>query len=75
MKYKLFAFYWIAFLAFLSIVVGVLTLMGVPNVEVIFWNNAIETREGQIAWIIGSSAVLITLIVLIIKESKVQRTN
>ncbi len=71
MKYKLFAFYWIAVLAVLSVVFGLLALVGVPNVEVIFWSSdPIVSSEGQIAWIIGWLVILIILIVLIIKESK-----
>lgn len=58
-------------LAVLSIVCGLLALVGVPDVEVYFWSKSpVVSSEGQIAWVISWLVILIILIVLITKESK-----
>ena len=60
MKYRTFALFWVALLAFVSTVVGVLAYLGRFNAEVMFWTNKpIESDEGKIAWILVSTAVFI----------------
>jgi ABC-type enterochelin transport system permease subunit len=60
MRHKIFALFFVAVLAFISTIVGVLAYLGLFNAEVIFWTNKpIESNEGKIAWILISIAVLI----------------
>ena len=59
MKHKMFMLVWLALLAFCSVVMGVLALLGYANAEVIFWSrNAIESETGKIAWIVVSTDVV-----------------
>ena len=60
MRHQIFALFFMAVLAFISTIVGVLAYLGLFNAEVIFWTNKpIESNEGKIAWILISIAVLI----------------
>jgi ABC-type enterochelin transport system permease subunit len=60
MRHQIFALFFVAVLAFISTIVGVLAYLGLFNAEVIFWTNKpIESNEGKIAWILISIAVLI----------------
>jgi len=69
MKHKLFLLIWLAVLASLFVAVGVLSLLGYPNVEISFWTtNAIESRAGRIAWVVLSSVCLLVFVVLAARE-------
>ena len=69
MKHKLFMLIWLVFLAFCSVVVGVLALLGYANAEVIFWTRSpIESETGKIAWIVVSATCLILFLVLAVRE-------
>jgi heme/copper-type cytochrome/quinol oxidase subunit 2 len=60
MRHQIFALFFVAVLAFISTIVGVLAYLRLFNAEVIFWTNKpIESNEGKIAWILISIAVLI----------------
>jgi ABC-type enterochelin transport system permease subunit len=60
MKHQIFTLFFVAVLAFISTIVGVLAYLGLFNAEVIFWTNKpIESNEGKIAWILISIAILI----------------
>ena len=69
MKHKMFMLVWLALLALCSVVMGVLSLLGYANAEVIFWTrNAIESEVGKIAWIVVSAMCLIVFLVLAVRE-------
>jgi hypothetical protein len=74
MKYKLFMLIWLALLAFSSVIVGVLALLGYANAEVLFWTRSpIETETGKIAWIVVSATCLILFLVLAVREYRRKR--
>jgi len=53
-------FFWMAMLAFVSTVVGMLAISGHFNAEVLFWTNTpIESKGGKIAWVLISTTALI----------------
>ena len=69
MKHKLFMLFWLALLAFCSVVVGVLALLGYANAEVYFWTrSAIESEAGKIAWIAISTTCLLLFLLLFVRE-------
>lgn len=69
MKHKLFVLFWLALLAFCSVGVGVLALLGYANAEVYFWNrSAIESEVGKIAWVVISATCLVLFLVLFVRE-------
>ncbi len=56
-------------LAFLFIVVGVLTLIGYPGAQIAFWTRSpVESTAGQIAWVVISTIGFIVLLTLAVKE-------
>ena len=74
MKHKPFMLIWLAFLAFCSVVVGILALLGYANAEVIFWTRSpIESETGKIAWIVVSAMCLILFLVLAVREYRRKR--
>ena len=69
MKHTMFFLLWSAVLAFLSMIVGVLALIGYSNAEVIFWTrSAIESKGGKIAWIVISTTCLMVFLGLAARE-------
>jgi hypothetical protein len=59
-KDRVFIFFWMAMLAFVSAAVGVFSIFGLFNAEIIFWTNTpIESKGGKIAWIMISITALI----------------
>lgn len=65
MKHKLFFLLWCAMLAFVSVIVGVLALLGFANAEVVFWTQTpIRSEAGKIVWIVISATCLIVFSVL-----------
>lgn len=68
MKHKLFLLFWLSVVALCSSIVGILALLGRGNAEVIFWTDPIETKNGKIGWIVGSTLLLILFIVLMVRE-------
>ena len=58
-------------LSLLSAIVGVLTLFDVTNVEILFWDQKpIESIEGKLAWVLISTACLITFLVMFTKQNR-----
>lgn len=73
MKHWIFALFWVAMLAFVSTVVGVLAYFGSFNAEVMFWTkNPIESNEGKIAWIVISMTVFFVSLVLAVRAYRRQ---
>jgi hypothetical protein len=73
MKHRIFALFWVAMLAFVSTVVGVLAYLGHFNAEVIFWtSDPIESDEGKIAWILISMTVFFVSSVLAVRAYRRQ---
>lgn len=71
MKHKRFLWYWLAFLACCSTVVGAMALLEIANAEIRFWNQqAIETNTGKSIWIIVSALLGILFWKLAAKDSK-----
>jgi len=65
---------WLALLAFSSVIVGVLALLGYANAEVLFWTRSpIETETGKIAWIVVSATCLILFLILAVREYRRKR--
>jgi len=65
MKHKAFMWIWFSLMAFCSLVVGILALMGLANAEVRFWGKSpIETVSGKVAWIVVSAAFLVVFVLL-----------
>ena len=76
MKYKIFALFWVAMLAFISTVVGVLAYLGRFNAEVVFWTNKpIESNEGKIAWILISITVFIVSSIFAVRAYRRQSST
>ena len=65
MKHKLLLLAWLAMLCLLSLVVGVLALLGYPNAEILTWSGStIESDAGKITWIVISAALLVIFLAL-----------
>ena len=68
-NYKLFALLWLAVVAFFSMAVGVMTLLGFPGAEVYFWTGQpIQSQSGIIVWIVISAIIFMTLLTLAVRE-------
>jgi ABC-type microcin C transport system permease subunit YejE len=73
MKNRVFIFFWMAMLAFVSAVVGIFAISGLFNAEVIFWTNKpIESKGGKIAWIMISIITFIVFLALGIRAYRNQ---
>jgi len=56
---------WFSLMAFCSLVVGILALIGRANAEVRLWTKSpIETVSGKVAWIAVSAAFLVVFVLL-----------
>lgn len=72
----IFALFFVAALASVSALVGVLAYLRLWNAEVIFWTNKpIESDAGKIAWILISIAVLLVASLLAVRACRRQSRN
>ena len=75
MKYKMFMLLWMAMLALLFFIVGLLALIGYPDAGIGFWaQKAIQSQGGKITWIAISFIFLVVFVRMsVIEYRKIRR--
>lgn len=74
MKHPVIFLFGLAVMAFLFTVVGLLSLAGLVNAEVIFWSRPpIESDGGKILWIVTSLGLFLFFISMAIRKYRKTR--